>query len=327
MDSDMQAKTDEEIVREAQERFRLAQDAESQNRTEALTDKHFRNGEQWPVDVRRDRDTDGRPCLTINLTDATVRRVINACRENRPRIKVHPVGDGADIETAQVLDGLIRHIENLSGADHSYDTALENAIDGGWGYLGLDSDYIGPDSFDQELKIIGFRNPFTCYADPASQTPDGSDYNWFIESEMMPREEYRRRFGHIDGHGWQYIGPGDQISDWSTKEEIRVAKYWRVERVKDTLHLMSDGTTAFQSELPSKESMEASGWLPTGTKRESYRKIVRCYLVTASKILERTTWPGTMIPRVPVYGRELDINGRRILKGMIRDLRDRKSVV
>jgi hypothetical protein len=311
----------EGILRECRERLRLASDSESTNRTEAITALRFRDGEQWPVDVRRDRDTDARPCLTINITDAVVRRVENACRENRPRIKIDPVGDGADVETAKVLNGLTRHVEAISGADYAYDCGVSNAITMGWGWLSVTNDFADPKSFDQELFIQAHRNPFKIYADPASELPDGSDLTWLIESEMIKRIDYREQYGEIDPEGWQFIGQGDDIRDWSREEEIRVAKYWRVEHIKDELLKLSDGRTMFKSELPSRDAMAAAG-LMVIQRRQSMRKQVKCYLMTATKILKEWDWPGEWIPYVPVYGRELDVNGKIKRKGMVKDLID-----
>jgi len=53
---------------------------------------------------------------------AFVRRVVNNMRQQRPRIKVHPVGDGADITKAKCDRRLDRHIENFSQAAIAYDT-------------------------------------------------------------------------------------------------------------------------------------------------------------------------------------------------------------
>lgn len=318
-DLDHLANEPDDIIREAKERFRLSSDAESANRTIALTALTFRDGDQWPVDVRRDRDTDGRPCLTINLTDATVRRVENACRENRPRIKVDPVGDGADIETAKVLNGLTRHVEAISGADYAYDCATSSAISGGWGWMSVTNDYCDPKSFDQDLYIVSHRNPFKIYADPASELPDGSDLNWLVESDMMKRTDYRDQYGHLDPSGWQFIGGGDDVSDWSHKEEIRLCKYWRLEKKADTLYLLSDGRTIFKSD-PNIRAFQTAGMIVRD--RPTVRKVVRGFLLTATAILEQWEWPGKWIPYVPVYGRELDINGKIRRKGMVKDLMD-----
>jgi hypothetical protein len=321
MERDRLANTPEDIVREARERLRLSSDAESVNRTEAITALNFRNGDQWPVDVKRDRDTDARPCLTINLTDAVVRRVENACRENRPRIKIDPVGDGADVETAKKLNGLTRHVEIVSSADYAYDCAVSSAISGGWGWLSVTNDYVSYDSFDQDLLIVPHRNPFKIYADPASELPDGSDLRWLIESEMMPRTDYRDLYGHLDPGGWNFVGQGDDISDWSNKEQIRVAKYWRIESKPDTLLQLSDGRTMLKSAMPDAEALRHAGLMIT-RERSTTRKVVRCFLMSAFRVLSEWDWPGKWIPYVPVYGRELDINGKIRRKGMVKDLMD-----
>src|SRR6478735_7698816 len=61
------ALSDDDILREAREAFERAADAEAENRREALDDLRFaRLGEQWPDAIRRERELDGRPCLTLN---------------------------------------------------------------------------------------------------------------------------------------------------------------------------------------------------------------------------------------------------------------------
>jgi Phage P22-like portal protein len=321
MDNDKLASTPDDIIRECRERMRLATDAEANNRSEAEGALRFRNGEQWPDNIQSDRTNDGRPCLTINLTDAVVRRVENACRENRPRIKIDPVGDGADVDVARVLNGLTRHVEAISGADYAYDCATSSAITGGWGWVSVTNDYADEESFDQELFICPHRNPFKIYADPSSELPDGSDLTWLIESEMMKRTDYKDQYGHLDGDGWKFMGAGDDMSDWSHKEEIRVAKYWRVENKKDTLVKLSDGRTLLKSKLPDDTALTYAG-LTIIQERPTVRRAVKCYLMTAYKILKEWDWPGRWIPYVPIYGRELDINGKIKRKGMVKDLMD-----
>jgi hypothetical protein len=248
-----------------------------------------------------------------------VRRVTNALRENRPRIKVHPVGSGADVQVAKVIDGLIRHIEAGSSADVAYDTAVECAVRGGWGYWQVRSKYCGDDSFDQDLTIERIRNPFTVYIDPAHEMPDGSDMNWALISKMIPRTEYKVMYGEIDPPGWQFIGSGDHIADWASKEMVRIAEYWRVVRKLGTLYLLSNGETT--DKRPTKEEL-ATTQLEVVKTRQLYMRRVEWYLISATKILDKRDWPGKWIPLIPCYGREVDVNGRLHRKGMVRDLRD-----
>jgi hypothetical protein len=321
------AKDDRAIIDECRVRLALATEAETTNRAEALTDLQFGNGNQWPSDISRNREADGRPCLTINITDATTRRVTNSIRENRPRIKFHPVGGGADVQMAKVRNGIVRHIEAASGADYAYDCAAESAVRGGWGYFIIGSKYIGENSFDQDLTIEAVRNPFRVYFDCNSKQPDGSDAAWCVIDGWMRRDEYKQEFGESPSNYGRFsgflgaLGMGNGFMDWSKKEEVRVAQYWRVVPKRDGLVQLSDGRKMFKSELPAANLMKLAQ-LQVVNERTVVRKQVQWFLLSADAILDRRDWPGKFIPVVPVYGRELDIDGRVTRKGLIRDLRD-----
>src|SRR5574337_1516972 len=110
------------VPEEAKERLQLAIDSDNGNRQAAHDDLQFAAGDQWPDEIKMARQLDRRPCLTINKTDTFVRSVVNNMRQQRPRIKVHPVSDGADEGVSNVIEGLIRHIEVSSNADSAYDT-------------------------------------------------------------------------------------------------------------------------------------------------------------------------------------------------------------
>ena len=99
-DFDRDATTDDGIWREAGARLRMAMEAENENRIKGIDALKFRWGEQWDADVRNVRKIDGRPALTINHTNTFCARLENTLRQQRPRIKCHPVGDGADVDTA-----------------------------------------------------------------------------------------------------------------------------------------------------------------------------------------------------------------------------------
>ena len=155
--------------------LRLVGEADSQNRSEALGDLKFAGGDQWPVEIQNSRNLESRPCLTINKIDAYVRQVTNQQRQQRPRIKVHPVNNEGDLKIAQVIEGITRHIEVNSNADTAYDTAFEYAVRMGWGYWRVNTNYTSEDSFDQEIYIEPIDDPFSVYFDPNSVSPDGAD--------------------------------------------------------------------------------------------------------------------------------------------------------
>lgn len=321
-DFDKDATTDDGIWRECAERLRICVAAESENRIKGIEAKRFRWGDQWDADVRNTRKIDGRPALTINHTNTFCQRQENTLRQQRPRIKCHPVGDGADIDTAGVVNGLIRHIEDRSTASVAYDTGVKNAVDIGWGYWRIVSEYIDPRSFDQELLVRPIRNPFTVYMDPSSVMPDGRDQYWCIISETMKRSEYKRRYPKAKNCEWRYVdAPGDMTLDWESKEEVRLAEYFRIHEVKDTLCKMSDGSVKYRSELADPKILQAVA-LTIVAERPTTRRAVQWFRLNGKTVVDRRDDPGEHIPVVRCEGNVEDINGRVLRKGMVEDLKD-----
>ena len=173
--SDYQDQSSDPRIQDAIKFLKLVGEADSNNRQEGLQDLKFAAGDQWPVEIQNSRNIEARPCLTINKLDPYIRQVTNQQRQQRPRIKVHPVNNEGDLKIAQVIEGITRHIEVNSNADTAYDTAFDYAVRMGWGYWRVITDYVREDSFDQEIFIEPIDNPFSVYFDPNSVAPDGSD--------------------------------------------------------------------------------------------------------------------------------------------------------
>ncbi len=126
-------KSNADVLSTARARLSMAISAYSESREDQLDDLRFYAGSpdnhwQWPADVLATRGSiqgqtiNARPCLTINKLPQHVRQVTNEQRQNRPSGKVIPADDKADIQVAEIFDGMIRHIEYISDADVAYDT-------------------------------------------------------------------------------------------------------------------------------------------------------------------------------------------------------------
>lgn len=313
-----EAMEDAEIIREAMEFMRLAEDAESTNRAHYQEATRFRHGEQWPPEIQQARQLSERPCLTINKTDAFCQQVVNQQRMQRPRIKVDPTGGRATKKIADVIKGMIRHIEQTNGgADLAYDTAFECEITGGWGYWRIMSEYVREDKFEQQLYLAPIDNPLSCYDDPNSIMPDGSDKQGFLIADFMSKAAFKLEYpGADDGANFAPGTTGD-YSQWLNREQIRVAEFYKIRRKRDTLLRALDGTTAWMSELP-------KGYkVPEGTERRtSYRSKVWWYKLTALEVLDRRELPGRYIPVVKASGKREVIDGKRLLSGLVKNAMD-----
>ena len=110
-DAPKTARTDKEILKEARDRLKFSIDDHSELRARQKDDLLFSTLEQWPSDIRSARESDPngpRPCLTIDQINQYIVQVVNDMRQNRPAVKARPVDDMADVETAEVFQGIIR---------------------------------------------------------------------------------------------------------------------------------------------------------------------------------------------------------------------------
>jgi hypothetical protein len=340
-DREFAAISEDAIWTEAKDRLQICIEAESANRAKAKAALLFREGDQWDHDPRTTTSEDS-PELTINLTDAMVKRVENNIRQQRPRGKCHPVGEGADIEIAEILNGIGRHIETRSEASVAYDTAATCALTAGWGYFRLVAEYISPTSFQKDLRILPIRNIFTVYMDPSAVMPHGGDQMWCLISVKMKREEYRRRYPSADKTVWSDLGLDEQRLEWQDKEEIRLAEYFRIRERPDTLYLIKgqDGSefTKYKSELPRAANnkalakddfveMLAQRGLILGGERDSVKRQVEWFRLNGTKVMERQQIPGTYIPVFRVDGNVTDVDGKIIRRGMVETMQDPARMV
>lgn len=308
------------IVQDCMAFMKLADAAETENRTRALSALRFAAGDQWPANIKTQRDMENRPCLTINKTDAFARQVVNTMRQQRPRMTVHPVGDGADVDKAEVIKGMLRHIEVNSNADVAYDTANDFQVRMGWGYWRVTHRYVSEDSFDQEIYIDPIDNPFQVYFDPFSVLPDGSDAEACAVSTMIRREEFKKRWPKADPVSFNTIAAGDVTPEWANEKEIRVVEFWRVDKTPDKLVTYSNGWSGFKSQIS--PDVVSALQLQVTKERDSYRRTVVMHRLTAKESLEKKDWAGKYIPIIPVYGNKANIDGKVERSGMIRNLID-----
>lgn len=317
------ASKDEKLLIEARKAFARARDKEAKNRENWLADVRFaRLGEQWPEAIKQQRDRENRPCLTLNRLPAFIRQVTNDARQNTPSIKFHPVGDGADQETARVLDGVARNIEYTSDADVAYDNALENAVTGGFGYFRVTTDYASDDAFDQDIRIEAIRNPLTVFGDPMSMAADSSDWNVAFITEMLDKEEFKRKWPKADVVDWQSDSHDRQ--DWFTDDEVRIAEYWKREEVPATLVKLSNGMVMLEDDYLDPEKfdfLEVSGVKLVDERPTRTMKVTQ-YLISGCDVLETNEWAGKYIPIIPVYGDEVVVDGERHLLSLVRFAKD-----
>jgi hypothetical protein len=327
------AKSDADILATARSRLDMAMSCYSESREDENDDLKFYAGSpdnhwQWPADVLATRGAvqgqtiNARPCLTINKLPQHVRQVTNDMRQNRPGAKVIPVDDKADVQVAEIFNGMIRHIEYISDADVAYDTACENQVAYGEGYIRLLTEYCDDDTFNQDIKIGRIRNSFSVYMDPTIQDPTGSDAKWCFVTEDVTRDDYERMYPDAAPISTlQSLGVGDQsISNWLNEDTVRIADYYYVDYDTATLNLYPGNATAFDG-TPEDKDLRAIYGKPKRS-READRTRVRYCKINGYEILEQNEWAGKWIPVIRIVGNEFEVDGRLYVSGLVRNAKD-----
>ena len=326
-------KSDASILATARSRLDMAMSALSESREDENDDLKFYAGSpdncwQWPADVLATRGAvqgqtiNARPTLTINKLPQHVRQVTNDQRQNRPGAKVIPVDSNADVEIAEIFNGMIRHIEYISDADVAYDTACENQVAYGEGYIRLLTEYCDDDTFEQDIKIGRIRNSFSVYMDPTMQDPTGADAKYCFVTEDLTKDEYERMYPNSAPiTTLQSLGVGDQsISNWLNEDTVRVADYYYIDYDRATLNLYPGNQTAFAG-TPEDKQLKAFYGKPLKS-RESDRPKVRYCKINGYEILEQREWAGKWIPVIRIVGNEFEVDGRLYVSGLVRNAKD-----
>ncbi len=307
------------------ERYTDFSDHFYEQRTRMLEDLRFSNPanpEQWETIVRNAREANGRPTLTFDHTNQYINQVVNDARQNKPGIQCLPVDSGADIQTAEVYEGMIRQIEYASRAGIAYDTAIEHAARCGQGWMRVVTEVVNPKLNEQQLLIKAVHDPLSVFISPESVEPNGQDAtDGFVET-IMSIGAFEKKYGKRKS---QQSWDGQKSGGWETEKSIRICEYY---------NLHTDKTNVLDVELPNGDTLtlnedeywsfvQSEGFQPRVTMQ--YWKEQRSFnwcLMTGSDILEETRVLTEWLPIVPVYGNVLWIDGKRYVCGLTRQLMD-----
>lgn len=293
--------TDTDFFTLFKSRWKLATEAEAEQRQNEIDDLEFEAGSHWDPKIKKDREDAGIPCLTIDLLSGPIKLVTNQQRTARPGIQISPVGEAADEKKATRWQGLIRRVERLSQAGRVYSWAGQSQVRMGRGFWVVRNIEVGDDG-EQDIRLEEVDNQHTIYCDPTTKKLDTSDKRWAIRFQDLTHEEYRDRFGEsalsnsYDGKAFQ--GIGDAPPEWITAKHCRIAEYYYIEDEKTTRHVGARTIT------------------------KTRKRVHWCLIDGMGEKLDSTIIPGEYIPVVMVFGERRNINGKVDYRGMVRMAKD-----
>ena len=339
----------ERIYEEAEERFAQCEGWEKESRRLFLEDLKFAsadpdNGFQWPNHMRRNRDVDQRPALTINKTRQHNLQIINDLKQNKPSITIRPTGDGATFQSAQIYQHIVRDIERQSNASVGYDIASEFQVKAGIGYVRATTEYENDHTFNQDIRIKAVPDPLSVYLDRDIKERNGSDARYGFVFEDMEKSKFEKEYPDFKGKAnLDTLQSGD---NWLDRDHVRVCEYWRRSERKDRLIFLEKQAAALgagpdlgqtgdviQRESRMKElfrddpeTLKQLLALPGTKKRPIVTQDVEWYKIVGHEVVDKKPWLGKYIPIVRFVGEETVIDGKLDRKGHTRNLKDAQRV-
>lgn len=312
------SKSEEDILSTMKDRFRISSEYYSDNRMESLEDFRFYAGEQWPENIKKERDMAGKPTLQINQVQPFVKQVVNQQKKNRPSINVNPEDSQGKIEIAKVFQAIIKNIENRSMAENAYDTAFNNACIGGEGYFRIVTEYASDMSFDQEIFIRPIDNSFSVLIDPDFHSDfTGIEYAFVFDD--ISKDEFERLYPDSEcASGELFVTQGD---DWISENYIRLAEYFYIDYKKIKIVQLGTGDIFLKSDYD-KLPEETKSKNKIVKERDSQERIVKWIKTNGHEILESTDFPGEFIPIIPVFANRYVKDGKWVMEGVIRQAKD-----
>lgn len=344
---------DQQLIAQAKAHFTAVAEVERNWRTRAIEDMRFAAGDQWDTMVLAERKKTKRPCLTMNLFPKFRHQIINEVRQNPIAMKAMPADGAADLKTAQVIQGLLRAIENASDADVAYETALDHAATFGKGFWRLLTEYSDPWSFEQDIRIKRILNPFAVYLDYTARVdPDYHTARYGMVVERAPKDWVcdTYQISSAEYYGWQ-----NQGDTWVYKDEVQVADYYYTHEHLFNLYKLPDGSMRYipimdeplsEDEDAQEDSLIDQGWqllqsrlerqgvIPLQPEeqgmidqrgvqsRQSGMPMIRWLKIVGNMVVEQNFWPGQYIPIIPVLGEEMLMDDEVDYRGIVRDPQD-----
>ncbi len=332
----------------ARERFKRCAEHEDKQRKQILACKNFRAGNQWPDEIRIQRQgvpaiqgqaaQPPRPMLTIDRISQPTRQVSNGVKSANFAMNVQPNGYGSDDDTADIFKGILRWIQNRARAEAPVDWAADGAAEGGIGWFRVYAEYavnewpdtdepLGPEYGDQDLCLGRITNNLTVYCDPSAKKPTRSDARFMFVTEDVAKEEFKRLWPTANVTALDEFRSTGDNNGWVTEDSIRVAEYWSMSYEAHEL-VEVVGPEVGQSLWMRKEAVPAD--TPKElilSKRKLFKPVVTCQKITATEVLEEWEWLGRRIPLFPVLGEELNVDGESVLRGVIGPAMDAQRMV
>ena len=274
---DDEKQDDEALLKQARARFAQAHEAHRDDFEACKLAQDFIALDQWPQKIKSERESLGRPCLTLDHLNQYVRHVVNGGLMQSRDVRVLAMSGESDDQVGEILAGMIRQITQSSTAAVAYETGLRHSCQVGFGYWRVLVQEIPGGEGLQEIVIRKIKDPRMVLLDPFCDYPDGRDAQYCFVLSKMTEKEFRDQYGDDAEIGsWQEMD-SSKVLPWVTEGAVVVAEYY---------YRDADGTVNFA-------------------------------VLSPTAVLQRGLHHGNVIPIVRTVGEEYEVDGKHRLRGLI----------
>jgi hypothetical protein len=271
---------------------------------------------------------EGKPRYTFDLTNPIIDQIAGELEQADFDINVRPAGGDATKDTAEIFDGLVRNIENISNASHVFNQAARNMITSGMDGWRVVQKYVDGDSFDQDLMIVPISNFVDrVWFNTGAEAQDRSDATecWVLQGVSL--DEYNKRWP--DGSGMSVSQDRWNQAYWNQADLVIVGEYYHIEEVMRELVLMSNGAVYEDNEKFKKiaDELKAIGVVEK-RRRKRAKKVCHVRKFDGNDWLgpdEKTVF--SYLPVIPTYANFKIYENKTIYWGVVEKLLDPQRVM
>lgn len=308
------------------EMLKESQDADRDNR-EAAREAHLfidkRDG-QW--EPHWWNASEGKPRYTFDMTGPIVDVVAGEIEQADFGISITPSGGQSSKDDAKLFAGIVRNIEDQSGAVDIYNMAARNMVTAGIDGWMVVQKFIDDDSFDQELAIEQIANFIDSVWFGPFKKPDASDSKWCVVLEAITKDEFYERFG--DERKCQSVGDGRQTQAYYDKlDQVVIGNIFYIKEEPREL-LMTQSGRVLDAEYSKDilDELAAAGDPVVKTRQRVEREVYSRLFDGKDWLNEEQETVFSEIPVIPVIANFKIVENKIIYRGIVEKLLDPQRV-
>lgn len=268
--------------------------------------------------------------VAVNKVGRGHDKIVNDYRANRFAVNFRPK-DGADDDTAELLNGLMYADMRRSKGQLALDNAFSEGVAGGFGAWRLCNEYEDDADADNDHQRIAIEQIVDAdqrvYFDLDAKRYDKSDARYAYVMHSMTPDAFKREYGDRV-LTWPENKQRLNWFDWFRPSVVYVAEYYEVETVKRELRIYTRAATSEEFRFFAEDMTDemVQDFAKRGFEmrvRRIPRKRVHKWILSGAEVLEDCGYiAGSRIPIVPFYGKRVFIDNIERFKGHVRDAKD-----